>query len=82
MTKKLFAPSAFVLVLVLGVYGCNSPDSGIATPPVPTADINSDHDLSSHDHGDHDDANHDQGAQKTDMEKMTEQSGEFLARGS
>jgi hypothetical protein len=85
MTKKLLAPSAFVLVLFLGVYGCNSPDSGTSTATTPTtpspaenADDDHDHsghDHADHDHGDHDDGDHDDG--KTDMEKMTEQLASF-----
>jgi Cu(I)/Ag(I) efflux system membrane fusion protein len=78
MTKKLLAPSAFVLILFLGVYGCNSPESDIpTTTPIPAADVQDDHDHMGDDHADHDHVDHGEAAQKTDMEKMTENLASF-----
>lgn len=74
MTKKLFAPAAFVLALLLGVYGCHSPDD-IATPPAPGEETQDKQDHSMHAEGDH--AGSDQGAKKSDMEKMTEHLATF-----
>jgi hypothetical protein len=67
MTKILLAPSAFVLVLVLAVYGCNSPDSDAPTTTDPAQDMQAESDHSVHDHGD----------QQADMEKMNEQLASF-----
>jgi hypothetical protein len=90
MTNKLLAPSVFVLVLLLAVYGCNSPDDdapATSTTPIPAEDVAATNDHSGHDHGDshagHDShagddyAGHDEGAKKTDMEKMTESLASF-----
>lgn len=66
-------------LLVLGLYGCNTPETDPATPPATpaseTTEEHSDHDHSSHDHGDHDHsdrADHDHAAMDTDspMAKM------------
>ena len=73
MTTKLLAPSAFVLVLVLAVYGCNSPGPELpAATPIPAEDGHDDDTHSGHDH-----AEHDQGAKKSDMDKMTETLASF-----
>ena len=79
MTKKFPVPSAFVLVLILAAYGCNSPEPSLPTaPPIPAEDVHDDHDHSGDDsHADHDHAEHDQSAKKTDMEKMTETLASF-----
>ena len=61
MTRRLFAPTAFVLVLLLGVYGCHSPDD-ISTPAVSAEGTHEEHESS---------------AAKTDMEKMTETLKDF-----
>ena len=61
-------------LLVLSLYGCNTPESDSVTPPATpaseTADDHSDHDRDSHDHGEH--ADHDQAAMDTEspMAKM------------
>jgi Cu(I)/Ag(I) efflux system membrane fusion protein len=43
-------------LLILGIYGCNSPETDPVTPPAtPASDTADDH--ADHDHGDHADAN-------------------------
>ena len=49
-------------LLILGIYGCNSPESDPVTPPAtPASDTAEDH--ADHDHGDH--ADHDHGDHAT-----------------
>lgn len=61
-------------LLVLGLYGCNTPETDPVTLPTTpaseTADDHSDHDHDSHDHGEH--ADHDHAAMDADspMAKM------------
>jgi YHS domain-containing protein len=74
MTKTRLTPSAFVVVILLGVYGCNSPSPEMAAPadPIETA-----HDV--HDSSDHEHSTLVQDAQATDMEKMTQSLANFSA---
>ncbi|TWU34874.1 hypothetical protein Poly41_40170 [Novipirellula artificiosorum] len=72
---KLLIPTTLALILMAGIYGCNSPESD-SLPASPSAIENEsgDHDSMNHDeheHEGHDHAQHDAVA-KTDMEKMTE----------
>lgn len=82
MTKKYLVTSVFVPVLLLGIYGCNSPQS--TAPPAAVEPAHDDHEHSAHtesdhDHDGHEHAEHDKSAEKTDMEKMTEELASFSA---
>jgi hypothetical protein len=74
MKEERLATSVFVLVLLLGVYGCSSPDTGPSANTASSADVHAEND-----HPDHEHAAHDQDSQQTDMEKMTEQLASFSA---
>lgn len=79
MNTNALIPLAIVLVLILGVYGCSSPETGTpaapATPPA-TEDDHDEHDLALTPTDDKH-ANHDQSVQKSDMEKMNEALASF-----
>ena len=52
MRLSKFIPFLLGGMLILGIYGCNSPESDPVTPPVtPASDTAEDH--ADHDHGDH-----------------------------
>ena len=63
MRLTKFIPFLLGGMLILGIYGCNSPESDPVTPPATpasdTADAHADHDHG--DHADHDHADHDHG---------------------
>ena len=60
MRLTKFIPFLLGGMLILGIYGCNSPESDLVTPPATpasdTADAQPDHDHG--DHADHDHGNH------------------------
>lgn len=72
MRLTKFIPFLLVGMLILGIYGCNSPESDPVTPPAPpasdTADDHADHDRG--DHGDHDHGDHATADSDSPMAKM------------
>ena len=63
MRLMQFFPALLGGLLVLGLYGCNTPETEPIAPPATltseTADDHSDHDHSFHDHSSHDHSSHD-----------------------
>ena len=85
MKRKTLVPAAIALVLILGAYGCNSPETGTPaapTTPTGTEDVHDEHDHAAHTetddkHAGHDHATQDQNGEKSDMEKMNEALASF-----
>ena len=85
MKCSALVPAAFAIVLILGAYGCNSPETGTpaaSTTPTASEDVHDEHDHGAHaetedKHAGHDHATHDQYGEKSDMEKMNDALASF-----